>query len=244
MSTATQEEDLLIIQDENDSSDESLNFNIDFEDEKKSPETVIEDIWDSTTDDSNQEETFEIELEDDTTTTEKQEEDTVDVQEQEVLEDSQAKDNTDEDFEISLDDESTQEDIIVPENEQWDLSENSLLTDEGSLNIIESENDSIIQDTIEQDTSKVEDLNDILAWTISKLTSRKKSIQDDTSSKQSKVEDLKEEIEKLENQVSEIEAQITALWLESDKIDSNISQLEDMKLDPVKEHNAKRVTKK
>lgn len=89
-----------------------------------------------------------------------------------------------------------------------------------------------------------EDLNDILAWTIKKLSSRKKMIQDDTSSKQSKVKDLKAEIGNLETQVAEIEAEITSLWLESDKIDTNIKQLENMKLDPMKEHNAKRVSKK
>jgi len=55
---------------------------------------------------------------------------------------------------------------------------------------------------------------------------------------------MKTQIQELQEQVQVLEAEMKSLDAESEKITANISELEKMKLDPVKEHNAKRVVKK
>jgi len=86
-------------------------------------------------------------------------------------------------------------------------------------------------------------MNDILAATIAKLASRKDAIATTKSGKAKKEEEIKVQIKDLQALVKELEDEMKALDTESDKITANISQLEDMKLDPVKEHNNKRVKK-
>lgn len=87
-------------------------------------------------------------------------------------------------------------------------------------------------------------LNLILEQTIIKLEERKKNITIETEQKTKNVESLKDEIQKLENEVSQRDAEITSLGLEYEKIENNITKLHDMKLDPVKDYNAKRSVKK
>lgn len=89
-----------------------------------------------------------------------------------------------------------------------------------------------------------EGLNDILSATIAKLTLRADAIEKDTSGKATHISDIKAQIQLLEQQVAELEADIGVLNIEAEKITKNIEALEGMKLDPVKEHNARRVAKK
>ena len=278
MSTTTQDDELLIIQDESDTSNDSLSFNIDFDDDtnaSKEEDTVESEVKsDNWTD-----ETFEIQL-DDTTQEAQNKEQSSDIKNEinnATTNTSQAETSSDTDIGIGLDaantdtntdsswkslwDNSSVAEEVWFEISLWDDTATTELKDDlsdmntGTSNDSSSEQDdslnmlwdsvvSVANESIPEQTPSSENLNDILTATITKLTLRKDAIHDDTSSKQAKVQDLKAQIEKLENQVSEIEAEITSLWLESDKIDTNITQLENMKLDPVKEHNAKRVSKK
>jgi len=87
-------------------------------------------------------------------------------------------------------------------------------------------------------------MNDILSATIAKLVARQEVIATSKAWKATKEEDIKKQITELQSQVAELEADMKSLDNESDKITANIKELENMKLDPVKEHNSKRVTKK
>lgn len=93
-------------------------------------------------------------------------------------------------------------------------------------------------------TQNQESLNDILSATITKLALRAEVISQDSSGKSAQIASIKEQIKLLEEQVSGLEADISVLHSEADKISKNIQALEEMKLDPVKEHNARRVAKK
>jgi peptidoglycan hydrolase CwlO-like protein len=109
------------------------------------------------------------------------------------------------------------------------------------------QSDAIFQETntvAESNSDSHESLNDILSATIAKLQKRQEAIAKDTDSKSSQEEDIKAQIAKLQEQVKELEADMKQLDTESKKITSNIEELEGMKLDPVKEHNANRSTKK
>jgi len=98
----------------------------------------------------------------------------------------------------------------------------------------------------EENATDEASLNVILTGTITKLQKRQEVIASDTSAKETQVQDLKDQIVKLEEEVALHEAEIAALETEDDKIKKNITQLEKMKLgeEEVKEHNAKRVAKK
>jgi len=89
-----------------------------------------------------------------------------------------------------------------------------------------------------------ESLNDILSATIAKLQKRQEAIASDTENKAKKEEEIKSQITELQTQVKELEADMKQLDTESKKITSNIEELEGMKLDPVKEHDANRNAKK
>jgi len=97
------------------------------------------------------------------------------------------------------------------------------------------------EDTL-SDTSGTS-MNDILSATIAQLEARKNTISTEKAAKSTQEEELKKQIASLEKQVSELESEMTTLDMESDKIELNISDLEKMKLDPVKDHNAKRAKK-
>ena len=280
MSTATQDEELLIIQDEGDDSDDTLSFNIDFDDDtsdSNSENTAISEVKsDNWTDD-----TFEIQLDDvaedsqndsqvsdtkikdnDSTSNASQVEASPDTELGIIIEDMDSnieidsniawedtvdKNSVDDEvwFEIPLWDDVWTSELKDEMNDIKEEASNNSSSEQGEvLNILWSAEVSEVSDSESWQAASSENLNDILTATIAKLALRKEAIQTDTSSKQAKVQDLKAEVEKLEWEISEIEAEITSLWLESEKIDMNITQLEDMKLDPVKEHNAKRVSKK
>jgi len=87
-------------------------------------------------------------------------------------------------------------------------------------------------------------MNDILAGTVAQLTARKEAIATTKWGKAQQEEEIKAQIKELQAQVKELESDMSMLDNESDKITANIAQLEEMKLNPVKEHNAKRATKK
>lgn len=89
-----------------------------------------------------------------------------------------------------------------------------------------------------------ESLNDILTATIAKLALRAEAITQDSSGKSAQIADIQAQIKVLEEQVANLEGAISLLTTESEKISKNIEALEEMKLDPVKEHNARRVAKK
>lgn len=95
-----------------------------------------------------------------------------------------------------------------------------------------------------QEVSGTESLNDILAATIAKLTLRAEIISTDSSGKSTQIASIQAQIKALEEQVSALEGEISLLSSESEKISKNIEALEEMKLDPVKEHNARRAVKK
>ena len=239
MSTVTQDEELLIIQDESDTSNNSLSFNIDFEDDTKASTSedatsseVKSNIWTNDALEIQLDDTSESELASQASNIKTEDTPTQEIQ-------------TEEAFEISLwDDIWSQDSTSESSDIKVEVDDDSSSDQSESFDILWSAEVSEVSDSVPEQTTSSENLNDILTATIAKLALRKEAIQTDTSSKQVKVQDLKTQIEKLENQVSEIEAEITSLWLESDKIDTNITQLENMKLDPVKEHNAKRVSKK
>lgn len=94
------------------------------------------------------------------------------------------------------------------------------------------------------EVSNESSMNDILSATIAKLLARQEVIATSKAWKATKEEDIKKQITELQSQVAELEVDMKSLDNESDKIAANIKELENMKLDPVKEHNSKRVTKK
>ncbi len=87
-------------------------------------------------------------------------------------------------------------------------------------------------------------MNDILSATIAKLTARKASIASQKEEKLKHEDEIKAQITALQDEHAGIEQELTGLDSESNKITANIDELEGMKMDPVKEHNAKRVAKK
>ena len=97
----------------------------------------------------------------------------------------------------------------------------------------------------DQSTSGGDDssMNEILSATIAKLVARQEAIATDKTGKAQKEDELKAQIKNLQDQVTELEADMSELDSESNKITTNIQELEKMKLDPVKEHNNKRAKK-
>lgn len=102
----------------------------------------------------------------------------------------------------------------------------------------------VVAESSVTETATGESLNDILSLTILKLQARQEVISADKASKTSKEEDIKEKIKQLQAEVKFLEAEMEFLDGEAEKITANVQQLEAMKLDPVKEHNARRVVKK
>lgn len=249
MPTATQD-DLLIIQAETDTSGDDFSFNFDFDESTKEQGdkgTQVSELWEkesqkesNSTDESA---VWDDIIDMDNTSAPLSQEITWEEWENNgaIIEESKEK-TQDSGFSIDLWDE-----LIVEET--TDNNSKDEKSDDKSGDINNSESDIFSLDVEEKNTStslqdKNEDLNTILTGTIKKLQDRKKSIWDNTEAKKKKSSELRQQIEWLENEVSTIEAEIATLWLESDKIDINISQLESMKLDPVKEHNSRRTSKK
>lgn len=86
-------------------------------------------------------------------------------------------------------------------------------------------------------------MNDILSATIAKLEARKTVIAGEKEAKLTHESEIKDQIKALQDEHAEIEAELTTLDSESSNITANILKLENMKLDPVKDHNAKRAKK-
>lgn len=101
-----------------------------------------------------------------------------------------------------------------------------------------------VPQTQTQEVSGAESLNDILTATIAKLALREEAIANDSSGKSAQIASIQAQIKALEEQVSALQGEISLLSAESEKISKNIEALEEMKLDPVKEHNARRAVKK
>jgi chromosome segregation ATPase len=131
-----------------------------------------------------------------------------------------------------------EKEVIVEESNasedfSFDLTDDTVKSEEKSETVVH-------QVEVSSDSS----MNDILSGTIAKLVARQEIIATDRSGKATKEEEIKVQIKDLQAQVKELEEEMSALDSESDKITANIAELENMKLDPVKQHNAKRVTKK
>ena len=93
-------------------------------------------------------------------------------------------------------------------------------------------------------TMQDDSMNDILAETILKLEARAQAIAGEKSEKLSQISDLEAKIQALQDEQADHKLEVKNLESESEKITANITKLEEMKLDPVKEHNAKRSVKK
>ena len=228
--TATQDDDLLIITDDTQDSDsDEIDFSFDF--------------WDETQESTQEESIPEVEIQD----TEKDENKTTETSETINLEDGSQEEAID--FGIDLTKDSNPEEEVseihedVIEESNFDLwisddNEIDLLGDADLWNEEESSS------TGGWSTGDDGSMNDILSATIAKLAARKESIASDKVEKLKHEDEIKAQIQALENEHTSIEAELAGLDAESTKITANIAELEEMKLDPVKEHNAKRVVKK
>ncbi len=220
--TAKQDDDLLIIDDDTDTSSSEIEFSFDPTDEAKDEISSNEDISVHLGTEKIADSTL-SELREDTMETE---------QESSI--------NLGVDFQKDSEEKSPQNPSKELKNQEEDFS--------FDLGIWEKDTSTGEENTwTEWKTLAIksdESLNDIMSATITKLQKRQESIVSDISSKRDEETAIKEKIKKLQLQVKEIEADIAMLDTESRKITSNISDLEKMKLDPVKEHNAKRVVKK
>lgn len=247
--TATKDDDLLIISDDsNDSTTWEIEFNFDF-DESSSVDSRKEEVKEKA-DSTNHSADLEILDEVDTE---------LEIVENSEKNQSEAKSNEDTVANISIDlgsfenegedtisetkveTGSTDESNVVEEDFSFGFDD-TVKTEEVS-NKEETTANEAVMETVDTAVEK-EDLNSILSATILKLETRKQSIQTERWGKSSKVQDIKSQIEALQKQVEELEAEMRTLDMEEEKITSNISELEKMKLDPVKNHNSKRVSKK
>lgn len=265
MATATQQDDdLLIIADDSSSdSSDDITFSFDITDEDdtkdvaseaqvKSEDTSIEindvtpvvedttpvieevhiDMWEEVS--AAKEENTWIELE---TSEESSKEETPKIE----MSTPEVSESSDADFSLNLDLSAGDAEVT-----QEEAPKAETLSEDFSLGLGWEE---VIQEVIpaqegETQATSGESLNDILAGTIAKLEARKDVIAADKATKTQKEEDIKAQIKKLEEEYAELESEMKTLDSESEKIAANITQLEGMKLDPVKEHNAKRIAKK
>lgn len=239
MATATkQDDDLLIIADEESSSDSSgdIEFSFDFGDtETSSTSDTNWDVMNSQEEissqtqqwDSKSEEILDISLDESNTWDDSNS--FAEKSKQEISSHWEEK-KQDEDFSFDLTDTSSpeileNEDLSSKVDIQWDSPETPASIDDVAI---------VTEDS----------MNDILSATIAKLAARKEVIAVSKADKVKKEEEIKAQIADLQSQVSQLEAEMKDLDIESDKITANIAELENMKLDPVKEHNTKRSVKK
>lgn len=232
MATATaQDEDLLIIADDNEASNDSgdIEFSFDFggdahkKEEAKTEEVITSETKIETLPESDLGISFDM-------WEEKIEETKI---EESKIETGEVKAEEDFSFDLGIADAST--DGIQKSEEK--IEEKIEITD-----TVKSTQAEEITET--STTSDETSMNAILSGTIAKLQARQDVIANDKSGKTSKEEEIKAQIKELQAQVKDLEAEMKALDSESNKITANIAELENMKLDPVKEHNAKRVAKK
>lgn len=249
MATATkQDDDLLIITDEDNSSDSTgdIEFSFDFGDDssshKETPENSevpvdtgeakAEATLESLAEMSASQDTPEISSAMTDETSENISELDTSVQAIETP--------VDEDFSFDISDTNTetQTPAKIDQESTMNLDESNLLEGAALTEETSSQEESTLN------TNSESSMNEILSATIAKLASRQDVIATSKAWKATKEEEIKAQIKELQSQVSELEADMKELDTESDKITANISELEKMKLDPVKEHNTKRVTKK
>lgn len=146
---------------------------------------------------------------------------------------SEESPKTEETFSIDLDTPTVEE---TPElGEEKTVSE-----DTAEISFMEAESSTSANDTSSWDDTS---MNEILSGTIAKLESRKETIAKNKEDKKAHEAEIKDQIKALEDEHAAIEAELTTLANEDKKITANIAELEKMKLDPVKEHNEKRVKK-
>jgi len=240
MATATkQDEDLLIISDEDSSSDSSSDIEFSF------------DFWNDTGWSDSQDDTNKSEVETDAEQVSNEVMDSsVDntTQEQDLSSQANITETSWSTIDLGIEETVKNQPEVdsALENSQWedfsfDLTSEEVKPAESVSESVTDINASVasVSGTTESDSS----MNDILSGTIAKLTSRQDAIATDKSQKAQKEDELKAQITKLESQVTELEADMAALDSESEKITANISKLESMKLDPVKDHNEKRMKK-
>ncbi|MDA9128999.1 hypothetical protein N9J72_00800 [Candidatus Gracilibacteria bacterium] len=237
--TATHDDDLLIISDDTgDSNSDEIDFSFDFGDETDTTEAVIE----------KEESSVQPEVKDEVIKTEpevaKVEES---IQTEEALdfgldfsEDTSSETQVDSD--INIQDESTEQ----AEETSFDLGlvEEKGYTADTTETVEVSEENSTFTGSGGASTGDDSSMNEILSATIAKLSSRKTSIASQKETKLKQEDEIQSQIQKLQSDHETIEQELAGLDNEADKITKNIQELENMKLDPIKEHNAKRVAKK
>lgn len=148
-------------------------------------------------------------------------------------------------------DETIQEDNLVFDNItqlKEEVKESINITEDNSINLVSDEQevafietkteaiedispvvDIISQDAKDQAIGLIWDRNDILSETISRLDQRKEVISWIKSSKQSKITDLKSQIDLLKKQVSNLDTEVKDLEKEEVWIDADIATIEKMK---------------
>ena len=240
--TATQDEDLLIITDDASEADTSdIDFSFDFWDDTEETsvleEAEVGEVGEPETD------TLDILTQDVSPEVSTPEEDVQQVEEATVSEENL-------DFGFDLTEDATEETAeIIEETSETPTEEASLdlgLTEEDvSVATTEVSEDSNTEMTMwGGSTGDDSSMNDILSATIAKLAARKTTIASQKDTKLTHEDEIQSKIQELQNEHATIEQELARLDSESDKITKNIEELENMKLDPVKEHNAKRVAKK
>lgn len=265
--TATQDDDLLIISDENEEDSGDIDFSFDFwgddddvKDEKNSSDGLkIEDKIIITEESSDEEAELSLKIDSEESIAMQKES----VEEEIVVEEIQEEKSEDED-EVSLDIENLEVESEVQEVEEISPDETPNGDDTVSFDLDLEED--VEEEAWEESTAEDEvdlwgfemwkassgdnrdmtesSMNAILSLTIAQLDIRKENIAKEIAEKKEQETELKAQIEQWKVETETLEGEIEVLNAESKKIDENNAQLEGMKLDPVKEHNAKRVAKK
>jgi len=230
--TATKDEDLLIISDDNQTETSLDTDSIDFSLEDNSVEkNKTEEVIDFSESLIKEELTSEPVIE---------------TAEEEVKIDSPKASESDfamNDFSLDLWEESQLQDEEKVEIQREEK------TEMWSFDLGTSETETVkktIEETSKQETSNMW-TNDILNDTIAKFERRQEKIALEKEEKRNHVSDLKKQIKNLETEVTINEEEISSLVAEWKKITLNVKSLEKMKLGDIsvtKKHNSKRVLKK
>lgn len=147
----------------------------------------------------------------------------------------ETKDSADEEFTLNFGDEA-----IESVEETSEVEETQAATSDLGTLSLEDDSTAISGDDATWDDGS---MNDILSATIAKLAARKTVIAGEKEAKLTHESEIKDQIKALQDEHTAIEAELTILDSESSNITANISKLENMKLDPVKDHNSKRAKK-
>jgi hypothetical protein len=253
MATATaQDDDLLIIADDSASDDSSddIEFSFDFGDDSVEKKETIPTEEVSTKTPIETTDPLELHLDSVEEVSE-----IIDVTSEVTPEATDTNINLGINFDTSSEEskpEVVAEALEVPANEEFsfDLGEGSEIKEEEAVIMEETKTEEAIPAVESVATAEVNDstgddtsMNGILSATIAQLAAREDVIATDKSSKSQSKDEIQAQIKDLQAQVKELEADMASLDSESDKITANITELENMKLDPVKEHNSRRAKK-